>query len=399
MAESTPLSGANGLDFDALRPSTHAIKPEHIEWRGRLRDFVEQTIAPHLDDWNSDGTFPDSVYKDAAAAGILGMGFPEEHGGALPNADLYHRVTMAEELHRLGSGVVFGDLATHWIALPPVIAQNSDALFAEVVKPILRGDKKIAFAVTEPGGGSDVSRLTTAAVPTTDGWRVSGSKTLISGVMRADYVLTAVRTADAGMRGISLLLIDTSLAGVTREPVAGLRWYNRSVGTIAFDNTPVSSDYLIGPENEGFIRLLPQFNIERFSSVAAALAMCRVSLAEAIAFARQRQVFGKLLIEQQSIRHRLVDQIRAIRVAYAFLDRCIERFQEGSDTIADLGLLKIQATTTLESCARECLHIMGGSAYQGSARLERIQRESRIFALGGGTEEVLKDLVGRQLKL
>lgn len=390
--------GENSLDYDGLRPPASGLTPELDAWRTKLRGFVQQHIEPQIDTWNRSGTFPDALYQQAAAAGILGMGFPQALGGCLENASLYHRIIFAEELHRLGSGVVFADLATHWIGLPPVVRQQDARLDEAVVKPVLAGEKKIAFAVTEPGGGSDVGRMTTRAEKVDGGWQVSGEKTLISGAMRADYILAAVRTGGDGMKGISLLLIDAHAAGISREPVPGLRWYNASIGTIRFDRTPVPEHCLIGEENRGFASLVQQFNIERFSGIAATLGMSRICLAQAIAFAREREVFGQRLIDHQAIRHKLVDQVRALRVAYAYLDQCVERFERGDNIVADLGLLKVQATTTLEKCARECLHVLGGTAYQGNATLERILRESRIFAIGGGTEEVLRDLVARQLQ-
>lgn len=386
------------LDFDALRPPAPLLTAAHAQWRRHIRQFVEAEIAPNIDDWNRAGTFPDEIYRKAAEAGILQMGFPEAIGGRHQDADLYYRIIVAEELHRLGSGVVFADLATHWIGLPPVASQDHPRLNEDVVRPVLAGEKKISFAVTEPGGGSDVSRLETRADKTPEGWLVSGEKTLVSGLMRADYVLTAVRTGGPGMGGLSLLLIDLGSPGIEREPVAGLQWYNASLGTIRFDATPVAQDCLIGTENRGFRDLARQFNIERFSGVAAALAMGRVCVSEALAFAQQREVFGKNLIDHQVMRHKLVDLVRSLRVAYAYLDQCVWRFENGEEMIADLSMLKIQASQTLEHCAREALHVLGGTAYQGTANLERIFRESRIFAVGGGTEEVLSDLASRQLK-
>lgn len=182
------MTPGTALDFDGLRPPVAGLTQAHGEWRQRVRQFVEAEIAPHLDQWNRVGTFPDAVYQRAAEAGLLGMGFPEPLGGCLPQAGLYHRIIMAEEMHRLGSGVVFADLATHWIGLPPVVGQGNPRLDDEVVRPVLAGQKKISFAVTEPGGGSDVGRMTTRAERVGDNWLVTGDKTLISGVMRADYV-------------------------------------------------------------------------------------------------------------------------------------------------------------------------------------------------------------------
>ena len=386
------------LDFDGLRPPSPWITPAHRAWRDRVRAFVDTHVAPQIAAWDAAGSFPDELYRVAAREGILGLGFPEALGGHLPDADPGYRILAAEELHRLGTGVVFADLATHWIALPPVVNLGTPALHDEVVRPVLAGGKRIAFAVTEPAGGSDASAMTTQAEPRGDDWVVNGSKTLISGAMRADYLLTAVRTASGGAGGISLLLIDAADPGVTRQPVPGLGWYSASNGAIEFRNVVVPAGRLLGIENRGFASLLPQFNIERLSSVAATLAMSRVCLAEAIAWCRTRQTFGKRLIDHQAVRHRLVDLVRLTHAAYAWLDQCVWRIQSGEMPVADIAMLKVQATRTLERTARDSMHLLGGAAFTGGSRIERAYREARIFALGGGTEEILDDLAARQMK-
>jgi len=385
------------IDFDGLRPPAPGLNAGHEAWRQRLRDFVSAYIEPHIDAWNAAGTFPDDLYRQAAEAGLMGMGFPAELGGWQEAADLYHRVIFAEEFHRLGSGVVFADLATHWIALPPVVEFGGAELHEAVVRPVLAGEKRTAFAVTEPVGGSDVSRFVTAAEPDGDHYVVSGEKTLISGALRADYLLTVVRTAGEGLGGLSLMLIDANSPGVSIQPVPGLAWYSAANGSIRFDGVCVPRERLIGPEGRAFASLTHQFNTERFSGVGATLAMARVATADAIAWAQRRETFGKRLIDHQAIRQKLVTMVRTIRAGYALLDQCVWRFERGEVPVADLCMLKVQATTTLEYCAREAMQVLGGEAYRGDTRVQRIQREARIFALGGGTEEILNDLAGRQL--
>lgn len=385
------------LGFDELRPPSPVFTATHEAWRRRLRAFVEKHIAPHLEAWDQDGSFPDELYLKAADAGILGMGFPEQHGGVHGTDDLQHRILFAEEFHRLGTGVVFADLATHWIGLPPVVQAGDPQFLNTVVKPVLAGKKKISFAVTEPTGGSDVARIRSTARLTNSGWVVSGTKTLISGCLRADFVLLAARVDSNQGKGISLFLVDLNTPGVVRERVPGLKWYSASIGTITLDEVAVPKENLIGPVGGGFKILAQQFNIERFSGVGATLAMGRACVSEAIEFARQRETFGQRLIDHQVIRHKLVDMIRHLQAAYSYLDHSIWAFESGQSGPAQLSMLKVEATTTLEKCARDALHILGGSAYAGQSRAERIFRESRIFALGGGTEEVLRDLTGRQL--
>lgn len=395
MADRTPTV----LDFDALRPPSPFMTPAHDVWRAKLRAFIDTNVAPHLDDWDAASDFPDDLYVQAARDGILGMGFREDLGGTGENIGLYDRILFAEEFFRLGSGVVFADLATPWIALPPIISGGAPEMLDRVARPVLAGQKKIAFAVTEPGGGSDVSGFTTTAERRGDVFVVNGGKTLISGAMKADYLLTAVRTGGPGMGGLSMLLIETDRPGVTRGPLPGLQWYNKNNGWLKFDNVEVPVTNLIGEENRGFAGLASQFNIERFSGIAATLAMTRTCVAEAIAFARERQTFGKRLVDHQVMRHKIVDMVQRLKVAYAFLDILVWRFERGENVIADLAMLKIQATTTLEHCARESLQVLGGRAYTGGNRVERIYREARIFVIGGGSEEILRDLAGRQLGL
>lgn len=386
------------LDFDGLRPPSAALTAVHSHWRTTLRSFVNAHIAPKLADWNAAGTFPDSLYREAASAGLLGMGFPKEYGGTGP-VDLYHRIIFAEEFFRLGSSVVFADLATHWIALPPVITSATPELRERITRPVLAGEKRMAFAVTEPSGGSDVGAFQTRAERRGDHYIVNGMKTLISGATRADYLLTAVRTGGAGSGGLSLLLIEADRPGVSTTSVPGLHWYNRNNGSIRFDDVEVPADHLVGIENKGFAGLAPQFNIERFSGIAATLAMARVALAEAIAFARERHTFGKRVIDHQVIRHKIVGMVQRIDMVYAYLDVTVSRFDRGETPIAELSMLKVTANQTLEHCARECMAVLGGSAYTGNSPAERIYREARSFAVAGGAEEVLFDLAARQLGL
>jgi acyl-CoA dehydrogenase len=382
-------------DFDGLRPRTSGLGKKHEEWRATLRIFVDEHIAPDLDAWSEAGTFPDEIYKKAAKAGLLGFGFSAELGGWTEDVDLYHRIIFAEEFHRHGSGVVFADIATLWIGLPPVAKFGSPQLLESVVRPVLAGEKKIAFAVTEPGGGSDVAGLSMSADFDGDHYVVNGAKTLISGATRANWILTVVRT---GSKGLTLLLIDSASEGIAVEPVRGLSWYSASNGTISFDSVKVPVTNRLGDEGRAFSYLTEQFNIERFSGVAATLAMARTATADTIVWAKDRHTFGKRLIDHQSIRHKLVAMVREIRAAYGYLDQCVYRFENDELPIADLCMLKVHATGVLERVSRDAMHVLGGQAYQGNHRIERIQRESRIFALGGGTEEVLSDLAARQLE-
>jgi len=385
--------------FDALRPVNPALRHEHDQWRQRVRGFVDTRINPFLADWERASTFPDDLYLRAVEDEIFGLGFPKEVGGSGTDTDIHHRIIFAEEMHRQGSGLVFADLATHWVGLPPVIDAGVAELRRHIVEPVLAGEKRICFAVTEPSGGSDVANLTTQAERCGDVFRLRGTKTLISGAMRADFALVIARTGGSGMRGLSLFVVDLNQPGVTRQPVPGLEWYNRNVGTLQFADAEVPMEGLLGRENQGFAMLSGQLDIERLSGIGAMLALSRYCLAQAAVYCRQREAFGKALADHQVLRHRLVEMHRSVRSAYCFLDYCVGQVEAGARMGADLALLKITACRALDLCAREAMQMLGGSVYCGSNRVERVFRESRIFALAGGTEEILSEMAARQLQL
>ncbi len=389
----------SAAEFDALRPPSPFLKPEHTSWRDKLRAFIDAEITPHLSAWEHTGTFPDALYQKAVSAGVFGMGFAPEYGGVLENADLYHRIILAEEFHRHGSGLVYCDLATYSIALPPVMAYGQPSVIAKYMKPVLAGELKTAFAVTEPTGGSDVASFQTTAERKGDTYILNGAKALISSAMRADVALVVARTGGPGIGGLSLLWVDLRQAGVTRTPAPGLGWYNANIGTLNFKDVVVPVSHLIGKENEGFLSLGAQLNTERFSGIAAMLALARAATAETIAWAKERQTFGKRLADHQAVRHQIVDMVRKINVAYAYMDRCVWQFGQGKAPIADLSLLKIEATEALKYCADTALHIKAGASYNTPSRLQLIAQQARTFAIAGGAEEILKDLTARQLKL
>ena len=264
---------------------------------------------------------------------------------------------------------------------------------------VLAGDKRICLGITEPSGGSDVAQLKTRAVREGDEYVVNGSKMFITGGMRADYITTAVRTGGPGMGGISLLLIDAHAPGVTRTNLKKQGWWASDTAAIYFQDVRVPAANLIGGENQGFIGIMLNFNGERLGMAAGANAYARVCLEEAVKWARERMTFGKRLADHQVIRHKIADMVRQINATQSYLEMCAWRVQNGETPAADLALLKVQATLTMEYCAREAMQILGGNGYMRGSRVERIYREVRVNAIGGGSEEIMRDLAARQMGL
>lgn len=387
--------GQSPIDFDH-RYTGPLYTEDHRAWRATLRRFVEAEIMPHVDAWEEAGEFPRDLYRKAAAIGLLGLGYPEEYGGT-PVSDPIYSIVTAEELARPGAGGINASLMVHSIGLPPVLAIGSDDMKRRVAPQVLAGEKIHALAITEPSGGSDVANLKTRAVRDGGHYVVNGSKMFITGGMRADFYTVAVRTGGPGAGGISLLLLERDMAGFTRTPLKKQGWWSSDTAALYFDDVRVPAANLIGEENGGFIGIMRNFNGERIGMAAGAVAYARICFEDALAWARERHTFGKRLGDHQVIRHKFAEMARKIGASQAYLEQCAVRVKAGETPVADLSLLKVQASLTMEFCAREAMQIMGGAGYMRGCRVERIYREVRVNAIGGGSEEIMRDLAARQL--
>ena len=383
--------------FDRWRARSPYYDETHAAVAASVRLFVEREVAPHIDRWEVEGELPRSLHVAAATAGILGLGYPEEFGGHSDGFDIFHGMTQTEELCRVGAGGLGASLMTHGIGLPPILAMGSAELKQRIAPGVLAGTILIALGITEPSGGSDVANLKTRAVAKGDHYVVNGSKTFITTGMRADYLTTAVRTGGAGAGGVSLLLIPMNAAGVSRTRLDKMGWRCSDTATIHFDDVVVSRDNLIGAENAGFIGIMRNFNRERLGMAMGCCGFARVCLDEAVAWAQSRETFGKALVKHQSIRIKLADMARQIDATQAWVDLCAWQVQNACDQPADFALLKVQATLMLERVARDAAQVLGGASYITGSKVERIYREVRVNAIGGGSEEIMLDLAGRQL--
>ena len=369
---------------------------EHESFRTQVRRFVERECAPHIEAWETAGELPRELHRKAADAGLIGVGFPEAYGG-IEVADPFYTVIVVEELARTGSGGLIASLLSHGIGSPPVMHLGTHEQKDKFLRPVLTGEKIAALAITEPGGGSDVANLRTRAVRDGDHYVVNGSKTFITSGMRADFLTVAVRTGEAGLGGVSLLVIEAGTPGFTRSPLAKMGWWCSDTATLYFEDCRVPVANRIGPENAGFMAIMMNFNNERIMLAAQAWASAQVCYEESLAWARERQTFGKPLITRQVIRHKLVDMKMQVDAVKAQLDLLCWRVARKQLPIADVCLLKNLATSTLERVAGEAVQIFGGAGYLRGAKVERIFRETKVLSIGGGASEVMKDLAAKQL--
>jgi acyl-CoA dehydrogenase len=385
------MSGEFQQDIDALTDT--------------VRRFTLERIAPHVAQWEEAGEIPRVLYREAAAVGLLGLGYPEALGGtpaplALRNA---LSTTMA---HHSGSGGVMASLFSLNIGLPPVLRHGRPEVQQEVIPPVLRGDRIAALAITEPEGGSDVAALRTTARRDAGDWVIDGEKVFITSGMRADWITMAVRTGEAGTKGaggISMIVVPGDAAGLSRNKLEKMGWWCSDTAHLRMDRVRVPVRYLLGVEGAGFRIIMTNFNGERLGMSAMALGFARACFDEALDWARQRQTFGSALVEKQVIRHKLVDMRMRIDSTAAWLDAVTAgadaKLESDPDFVAQVCMLKNHATQTMQFCADQAVQILGGMGFMRGTRSERIYREVKVMMIGGGAEEIMKDLAARQLGL
>ncbi len=369
---------------------------EHELFRRTVRDFVAAEVTPHVNEWDEAGEFPRHLFTKAGALGLFGIGFDERFGG-LGQHDPVLLAIVSEEFARCGAGGVAASLFSNYIGAPPIQLGGSEKVKAEILPGMLRGDLVCALAVTEPGGGSDVAAITTSAARDGADYVVNGQKTYITSGLRADYVTTAVRTGGPGAAGVSLLAIPTNRAGFFATPLEKMGWWCSDTATLYFDDCRVPADYLLGAENSGFRLIMENFNSERLLLISGMVGASRICYDEALGWARERRTFGARLADHQVIRHKLVEMDRHINATRAWMEQLAWRVAQGDRPVAELAECKVQASLTMEFCAREAAQILGGASYIRGNPVERIYREVRVNAIGGGSEEIMRDLAARQL--
>jgi len=389
------------VDFFDAPPLPFYFTPEHEQFRATLRAFVAREIAPYANDWDEAGEFPRALYSRAAEIGLLSLGYPEEWGGT--PADVFYRIIVAEEMARCGAGGVQASLGSHGIALPPIVRAASRAICQRVIPAVLRGEKIAALAITEPSGGSDVASLRTTALRDGDHYIVNGEKIFITSGMRADFFTTAVRTDpnNKGAGGISALLIDGDTPGISRTSLKKMGWWASDTAHLRFDNCRVPASNLIGEENQGFKVFMHNFNGERLGLAALACGFAQTCFDEALDWTRQRQVFGSPLAQRQVVRHKLMDMKLRIDAArsllYELAYRSEHQLAQPRQLVASVCLAKVQATQAMQFCADQAVQLLGGMGFMRGTKSERIYREVKVMMIGGGAEEIMKDLAARQL--
>jgi acyl-CoA dehydrogenase len=371
--------------------------PERRLLRDSVRRFSTDRLVPRLDAWEDQGWVPREVHRELADAGLLGVGFPEDAGGSGGTA--VDAFIVAEEIILSGgsSGLVAA-LFTHGIGLPHLIGAGDPDLIDRVARPVLAGERIVSLAVTEPEGGSDVAGLRTRAVRDGDCYVVDGAKLFITSATRADFLTTAVRTGGPGAGGISLLVIDRDLRGVTvSAPLRKMGWLCSDTAEIGFDSVRVPAANLIGAENSGFVSIMMQFAAERLSIAVQAYATAQRCLDLTVAWVQQRETFGRPLASRQVVRHRLAEMAREVDVARTYTRSVVDDWLAGEDVLMRVAMAKNTAVLACDRVVDAAVQLHGGMGYMRESEVERHYRDSRILGIGGGTTEIMTEVVSRLL--
>jgi len=383
------------------KPPPPPFTPEHEELRETVRRFVRKEVAPGVAEWEEKREFPLELFKRCGELGFLGLKFPEEYGGQ--GGTHLHDAIWVEELSRRGAsgGVAAGLNAHASIAMPPVFQFGDEWQRQRWVVPGIKGEKIGALGITEPGAGSDVASIRTTAKKTEGGWVVNGSKTFITNGVRADFLVCACRTTEEGGHGgISFLVLESDMPGyeVTAK-LEKLGWHSSDTGELAFSDVEVPDSHLLGHENQGFQLIMANFAWERLLMAIGAVGGMYRLVEASIEYAKDREAFGRPIGNFQAIRHKIADMATKAAASRALTYDTLRRFHEGEVVINEVSMAKLLTQRSLVEVADDAVQIFGGYGYMREYEVERALRDARLGPIGGGTDEIMREIIGKNLGL
>ena len=402
MADPAAMAARAGEAAAATRRPHPPFTEEHEEFRAAVRRFVETELRPRSQEWEDARWFPNEVFTRLAELGYLGLKYPEEYGGE--GGGYLADAVFAEELARCGSGGLAAGIGAHTsIATPPIWKFGTEDQKQRYLVPAIRGEKIGALAITEPDAGSDVAGLRTRARRVEGGWVVNGSKTYITNGVRADFLVTAVRTGEPGddgkrHEGVSFLIVDRG-PGVESSKLEKLGWHASDTGEISFADVFVPEENLLGQEARGFYLIMANFQWERLLMALGSVGGMQANFERTLEFARERVAFGRPIASHQVIRHKFAEMATRVEAGRAMTYHALRLFVEGGDAVREVTMAKLATQRAAFEVSDECLQIHGGAGYMVEYGVERAARDTRLGPIGGGTDEIMREILGRSLGL
>jgi acyl-CoA dehydrogenase len=392
--------GERGLPEAAARRPIPPFTDEHEELRESIRRFVEKELAPHAGEWEDARWFPNAVFRRMAELGFLGLKYPEDYGGE--GGDYVHDAVLTEELSRCRSGGLAAGIGAHiGIATPPIWKFGTEDQKQRFLAPAIRGERIAALGITEPDAGSDVAGLTTFAKPVDGGYVVNGAKAFITNGVRADFLVTAVKTTEeGGHQGLSFLILEKDMEGYE---VAGklekLGWHASDTGELAFKDVFVPEHNLLGEENQGFYLIVANFQWERLLMALGAVGSMERLIETSVRYLKERTAFDRPIGKFQALRHKLAEMAVKHEAARDLTYHALRLFADGEDATREVTMAKLASQRAAFEVADEAVQLHGGAGYMKEYEVERAARDTRLGPIGGGTDEIMKEILGKQLGL
>ena len=370
---------------------------EHQLFRESLRDFLKKEVVPHIEKWEKTGSIERFIWKKFGDMGFFGINYPEQYGGM--NLDLFYMVILLEELQRINSGGFAAAMWAHaYLAMTHLNAEGSEAIKEKYLSASISGDMIGCLCITEPFGGSDVAGMRTTAVKKGDNYVINGSKTFITNGVYSDYLVIAAKTnPELGNKGISIFLIDRDTPGVSATKLDKLGWKASDTGEIAFDNVTIPASNLMGEENRGFAYIMQHFATERLIMGINAHARAEFALEYTLDYMSQRTAFGKTIDRFQALRHKIADHYSDMEICKTFNYTVAYRLDKGEYVVKEATMSKLKSTKMADKVIYDCLQFLGGYGYMEEYPLARLLRDSRLGPIGGGTSEILREIIAKMV--
>ncbi len=375
--------------------NTMYFTEEHQLFRESLQDFLNKEVVPYIDKWESTGNIERFIWKKFGDMGFFGINYPEAYGGL--NLDLFYTVILLEELQKINSGGFAAAIWAHcYLAMTHLNAEGNHDIKERYLAPSISGDKIGCLCITEPFGGSDVAGMRTTAVRNGNDYIINGSKTFITNGVVSDYLVVAAKTnPELGNKGISIFVIDRETPGVSATKLDKLGWRASDTGEIAFDNVKVPASNLMGEENKGFPYIMQHFSLERLVMGVNAHARAEYALEYALQYMSERMAFGKSIDKFQALRHSVAELYTDMEICKEFNYSVAYRLNKGEYVVKEATMSKLKSTKMADEVIYQCLQFLGGYGYMEDYPMARLLRDSRLGPIGGGTSEILKEILAK----
>ncbi|TYP97518.1 hypothetical protein C7447_104207 [Tenacibaculum adriaticum] len=370
---------------------------EHDAFRKSFREFLQKEVVPHIDKWEKSGTIERFIWKKFGEMGYFGLNQPEEYGGL--NLDLFYTTIFLEELQRINSGGFAAAMWAHaYLAMTHVNKEGDDRIKKEYLTPSIEGDKIGCLCITEPFGGSDVAGMRTTAIKKGDAYVINGSKTFITNGVYSDYLVVAAKTdPEAKHAGMSIFIMDRNTPGISSTKLDKLGWRASDTGEIAFDNVVVPAENLMGEEGKGFPYIMQHFALERLVMGINAHARAEFAVEYAIQYMSEREAFGKTINKFQALRHKVAEMASRVDMCKEYNYSITKRLNDGQYVVKEASMSKLLSTKMADEVIYDALQLLGGYGYMEDYPLARMLRDSRLGPIGGGTSEILKEIIAKMV--